>query len=274
MHKIIKNIPGIQNTDSNNFFLIAGPCVIENEKVPYQIAQKILALSQKFQIPFIFKASYRKANRSKLDSFTGIGNIKALEILQDIGKELKIPTLTDIHNEAEAIIAAEYVDVLQIPAFLCRQTDLLVGAAATGRTINLKKGQFISGEAITFAVDKIRNSGNKNIILTERGSMFGYQDMIVDFRNIPIMQKNDVPVVLDITHSVQQPNTSSGVSGGMPEMIETMAKAGIAAGADGIFVETYPDPASALSDGSNMLDLELLEDLLRKLIKIRQAVTN
>ncbi len=267
------NIPNLKYTDKNNFFLIAGPCVVENEMVPMMIAEKVVKIAEKFKIPLIFKASYKKANRSKIESFTGIGDFEALKLIEKIGFEFDIPTLTDIHSEAEAVVAAEYVDVLQIPAFLCRQTELLVAAAYTGKYVNVKKGQFLSPEAMKFAVDKIKQSGNENIMLTERGSMFGYQDLVVDYRGIAEMQKNKVPVVLDITHSLQQPNQSSGVSGGKPELIETMAKAGIAVGADGIFIETHPDPENAKSDGSNMLHLDLLEDLIEKLVRIKQAIS-
>jgi 2-dehydro-3-deoxyphosphooctonate aldolase (KDO 8-P synthase) len=236
------------------------------------IAEKIVKIAEKFEIPLIFKASYKKANRSKIESFTGIGDFEALKLIEKIGFEFDIPTLTDIHSEAEAVVAAEYVDVLQIPAFLCRQTELLVAAAYTGKFVNIKKGQFLSPEAMKFAVDKVKQSGNENIMLTERGSMFGYQDLIVDYRGIAEMQKNKVPVILDITHSLQQPNQSSGVSGGKPELIETIAKAGIAVGVDGIFIETHPDPENAKSDGSNMLHLDLLEDLIEKLVRVRQAI--
>ncbi len=266
------NIPNLRYTDKNNFFLIAGPCVVENEMVPMMIGEKIVKIAEKFKIPLIFKASYKKANRSKIESFTGIGDFEALKLIEKIGFEFDIPTLTDIHSEAEAVVAAEYVDVLQIPAFLCRQTELLVAAAYTGKFVNIKKGQFLSPEAMKFAVDKIKQSGNENIMLTERGSMFGYQDLIVDFRGIAEMQKNKVPVILDITHSLQQPNQSSGVSGGKPELIETIAKAGIAVGVDGIFIETHPDPENAKSDGSNMLHLDLLEDLIEKLVRVKQAI--
>jgi 2-dehydro-3-deoxyphosphooctonate aldolase (KDO 8-P synthase) len=246
--------------------------VVENEMVPMMIAEKIVKIAEKFEIPLIFKASYKKANRSKIESFTGIGDFEALKLIEKIGFEFDIPTLTDIHSEAEAVVAAEYVDVLQIPAFLCRQTELLVAAAYTGKFVNIKKGQFLSPEAMKFAVDKVKQSGNENIMLTERGSMFGYQDLIVDYRGIAEMQKNKVPVILDITHSLQQPNQSSGVSGGKPELIETIAKAGIAVGVDGIFIETHPDPENAKSDGSNMLHLDLLEDLIEKLVRVRQAI--
>ncbi|MBE9482019.1 MAG: 3-deoxy-8-phosphooctulonate synthase [Bacteroidetes bacterium] len=269
---MIPNIPNIKHLDSRNFFLIAGPCVIEDDKTPFIIADKVSKIADKYKVPYIFKASYKKANRSKLESFTGIGDIEALKIIEKVGFEFNIPTLADIHSEAEALIAAEYVDVLQIPAFLCRQTDLLVAAAYTGKSINIKKGQFVSPDAMKFAVEKVRKSGNKNIMITERGSMFGYQDLIIDYRSIPEMQKFNVPVVLDITHSLQQPNQPEGITGGKPELIETVAKAGVAVGADGIFIETHPDPKNAKSDGANMLNLNLLEDLIKKLIKIREAI--
>ncbi len=265
-------IPGIGSADSNNFFLLAGPCVIENEEMALPIAKKIKTICDKFQIPFVFKASYRKANRSKLDSFTGIGDIKALEILKNISAELDIPVVTDIHTAEEAQMAADYVDILQIPAFLCRQTDLLLAAGNTGKTVNIKKGQFLSGESMKFAVDKVKSTGNNKIMLTERGSMFGYGDLVVDYRNIADMQKTNYPVVLDITHSLQQPNQAQGITGGKPELIELIAKAGIAVGADGIFIETHPNPSKALSDGANMLKLDLLEELLEKLVRIRKAI--
>lgn len=271
---MLANIPNLKNLDSNNFFLMAGPCVVEEEQLTIDIAEEIKAITDQLQIPFIFKASYRKANRSKLDSFTGIGDQNALEILKRIGKELNIPVVTDIHEPQEAALAAEYVDVLQIPAFLCRQTELLVAAGITGKTINIKKGQFLSPEAMKFAVKKVKSTGNNNILLTERGTTFGYQDLIVDYRSIPIMQSLGAPVVLDCTHSLQQPNQSSGVTGGNPEMISTIAKAGIAVGVDGLFIETHPNPAKALSDGANMLKLDLLEPILAQLIKIKKAIAN
>ncbi|MBK8807085.1 MAG: 3-deoxy-8-phosphooctulonate synthase [Bacteroidales bacterium] len=274
MNNFLKEIPRIKYTESNNFFLLAGPCVVENEKIVYEIAQKIKAITESLQIPFVFKASYRKANRSRLDSFSGIGDIQALELIKAVGKELNVPTVTDIHSAQEAEMAAEYVDILQIPAFLCRQTDILVAAAQTGKVVNIKKGQFLSAASMIHAVNKIVESGNNKIILTDRGTMFGYQDLIVDYRAIPEMQKFGFPVVLDITHSLQQPNQAEGISGGKPELIETIAKAGIAVGADGIFIETHPNPAQALSDGSNMLNLELLESLLIKLVKIRKTINS
>ena len=269
---MLAKINKIQHQRSGNFFLIAGPCVIEEEIMAMEIAEKILSVTNKLEIPFIFKGSYRKANRSRLDSFTGIGDMEALEILKKVGERYNIPTVTDIHTAKEAAIAAQYVDVLQIPAFLCRQTDLLVAAAKTRKVINIKKGQFLSPEGMKHAVTKVKESGNNTIMLTDRGTMFGYQDMVIDYRGIPTMQSFGVPVVLDITHSLQQPNQSSGVTGGNPDMINTIAKAGIAAGADGIFLETHPNPTEAKSDGTNMLTLDKLEDLLTKLVKIRKAL--
>lgn len=268
----INNLLNIKHKDSGNFFLIAGPCVIENEEMAEPIARQIQFLSDKYQIPFIFKASYRKANRSRLDSFTGIGDDKGLAILQHIRKSLRIPVLTDVHTAEEAKHAADFVDILQIPAFLCRQTDLLVAAAETGKIVNIKKGQFLSPEAMLHAVNKVRESGNNNIWLTERGVSFGYQDLLVDFRAIPKMQAMGVPTILDVTHSLQEPNQSAGVTGGQPQMIETIAKAGIAAGADGLFLETHPNPSQAKSDGANMLALDELDKLLEKLVKIRKAI--
>lgn len=257
---------------NENFLLLAGPCAIEGEQMAMDIAERITEITQKLHIPFIFKGSYRKANRSRLDSFTGIGDEKALRILRKVSETFNIPTVTDIHTAQEAAMAAEYVDMLQIPAFLCRQTDILVAAAQTGKAVNIKKGQFLSAEAMKFAVDKVRESGNDNVYLTERGSTFGYHDLIVDYRGIPEMQKNNCPVILDITHSLQQPNQSNGVTGGQPELIETIARAGIAAGVDGIFIETHPDPSIAKSDGANMLRLDLLEGLLTRLVLLRQVV--
>lgn len=269
---MINSISNIKHTDTGNFFLIAGPCIIENDKNPFEIAEEIIRITDKLQIPYIFKASYRKANRSKLDSFTGIGDVEGLEILKAIKEKYGIPVLTDIHTAEEAALAAQYVDVLQIPAFLCRQTDLLIAAAKTGKVVNIKKGQFLSADAMKFAVEKVKGSGNDKVMLTERGTMLGYQDLVVDFRNIPRMQENNVPVIADITHSLQQPNQPAGVSGGMPEMIETIGKAAVAVGVDGIFIETHPDPAEALSDGENMLPLSQLEALLEKLVRIKHAL--
>lgn len=269
---MLENIPLLKHTDSGNFFLLAGPCVVENETMPLEIATKIKTITDKLSIPFIFKASYRKANRSRLDSFTGIGDELALKAIRRVRDTLNIPVVTDIHTAQEAAMAAEYVDVLQIPAFLCRQTDLLIAAAATGKVVNIKKGQFLSATSMKFAVDKVRESGNQQVMLTERGTMFGYQDLIVDYRGIPAMQQFNVPVILDITHSLQQPNQPGGVSGGQPELIATVAKAGIAVGADGLFIETHPNPAQAKSDGANMLQLDHLEALLTQLVRLRRAL--
>ena len=268
---MIGNIPKIKHIDSDNFFLIAGPCAIEGEEMAFKIAENIFDITNKLKIPFIFKGSFKKANRSRIDSFTGIGDKKALEILKKVGEKFKIPTITDIHEVKDAEIASKYVDILQIPAFLVRQTDLLVAAAKTGKHVSLKKGQFMSPESMSHAVKKIKDSGNENALITERGNMFGYQDLIVDFRGIPIM-KQYAPVILDVTHSLQQPNQSTGITGGRPEMIETLAKAGIASGVDGIFLETHFDPKNAKSDGANMLDLKNLEDILTKLVKIKKAL--
>ncbi len=268
----LKNIPQIKFTDTSNFFLMAGPCAIEGEDIALRIAERIVTITDKLQIPYIFKGSYRKANRSRIDSFTGIGDEKALKILAKVSKEFGVPTVTDIHESGEAAMAAEYVDVLQIPAFLCRQTDLLVAAANTGKAINIKKGQFLSAGSMKFAVDKVKDSGNPNVILTDRGNTFGYQDLIVDFRGIPEMREFGVPVVMDCTHSLQQPNQGSGVTGGKPALIETIAKAAIAVGADGLFIETHPDPANAKSDGANMLPLDQLETLLAKLLRVRHSI--
>lgn len=256
----------------DSFFLIAGPCVVENESLLTTVAEKVKGICSRLEIPYVFKASYRKANRTRLDSFTGIGDREGLSLLKKIKETYQLPVTTDIHSPEDAVMAAEYVDILQIPAFLCRQTDLLVAAAHTSRMVNVKKGQFVSGPAMKFAVDKIRQSGNEQIMLTERGTTFGYQDLVVDYRNIPWMQDHEVPVVMDCTHSLQQPNQTSGVTGGNPQLISTIARAAIAAGADGIFIETHPDPVHALSDGANMLKLDLLEGLLEQLVKIRQAL--
>jgi 2-dehydro-3-deoxyphosphooctonate aldolase (KDO 8-P synthase) len=267
-------IPSIKYGEGNGFLLIAGPCVVEGRDMALEIAEHINGLSEKYQIPFVFKASYRKANRSRLDSFTGIGDEKALQILQEVGKKFSVPVITDVHSPEEAVRAAEYVDVLQIPAFLCRQTDLLVACAGTGRTVSIKKGQFLSPGSMKFAVDKVTESGNNKVLITERGTTFGYNDLVVDYRGIPEMQKFGFPVILDITHSLQQPNQSSGITGGVPAMIETIARAGIAVGVDGLFLETHPDPAKAKSDGANMLKLQELDRLLRKLTRLRDVVIN
>jgi 2-dehydro-3-deoxyphosphooctonate aldolase (KDO 8-P synthase) len=260
-----------QQYDKNNFFLIAGPCVIESEELIMEVAEKVSNICRNLGIPYIFKASYRKANRTSGSSFTGLGDETALQLLKKTGEHFSLPVTTDIHSHDEAAPAAKYADILQIPAFLCRQTDLLLSAAATGKIVNVKKGQFLSGESMRFAVEKIRNAGNDKVILTERGNTFGYQDLIVDYRNIPIMKSQQVPVVMDCTHSLQQPNQVSGVTGGNPQMIGTIARAAIATGADGLFIETHPNPAIAKSDGANMLPLSLLESLLADLVKLRKA---
>ena len=265
-------IKQLKHTDSDNFFLLAGPCVSEGEDIALRIAEKVVDITDRLRIPYVFKGSYRKANRSRLDSFMGIGDEKALKILKKVSDTFNVPTVTDIHSPEEAVMAAEYVDVLQIPAFLCRQTDLLVAAAKTGKIVNIKKGQFLSPMAMQFAADKVVEAGNENVMITERGTTFGYQDLVVDYRGIPQMQTFGFPVILDVTHSLQQPNQSSGVTGGMPQLIETVAKAGIAVGADGLFIETHENPSVAKSDGANMLQLDLLEDLLTKLVRIRQAI--
>ena len=267
----LTNIPKIKHTDSNNFFLLAGPCAIEGEEMALRIAEKIVGITDKLNVPYVFKGSFKKANRSRLDSFTGIGDEKALKILRKVSETFDVPTVTDIHVNEDAAMAAAYVDVLQIPAFLVRQTDLVVAAAETGKVVNLKKGQFMSPESMQHAVTKVTETGNENVWITDRGTMFGYQDMIVDFRGIPTMRQY-APTVLDVTHSLQQPNQTSGVTGGRPALIGTMAKAGIAAGVDGLFIETHFDPKNAKSDGANMLDLSLLEDLLTKLVAIRKVV--
>ncbi|MEZ4948853.1 MAG: 3-deoxy-8-phosphooctulonate synthase [Saprospiraceae bacterium] len=267
-------LPLLNHKDSNQFFLIAGPCAVESEELCMNVAEQVCKLSDKYKIPYIFKGSYRKANRSKKDSFTGIGDEKALKILQKVSKEFQIPVTTDIHTESEAAMAAEYVDILQIPAFLCRQTTLLEAAANTGKVVNIKKGQFLSAEAMQFAREKVMEAGNDKVVLTERGTTFGYQDLVVDFRGIPTMQSFGGPVVLDCTHSLQRPNQSSGVTGGQPALISTIAKAGIAVGVDGLFIETHPEPSKALSDGANMLPLEKLDGLLNQLSKIRVVISN
>lgn len=262
----------LKTSQTNNFFLLAGPCVIEGEDMALNIAEHIVKITRRLDIPYIFKGSYRKANRSRIDSFTGIGDEKALRILRRVSETFDIPVVTDIHTAAEAAIAAEYVDVLQIPAFLCRQTDLLIAAAQTGKTVNIKKGQFLSPEAMKFAAQKVIDAGNNKVAITERGTTFGYHDLIVDYRGIPEMQTFGYPVILDVTHSLQQPNQTSGVTGGMPQLIETIARAGIATGADGLFMETHPEPHKAKSDGANMLRLDLLEPLLERLVAIRQTI--
>ncbi len=268
----LSNIPKIKHTKTGHFFLLAGPCAIEGEKMALEIAEAITNLTDKLGIPYIFKGSYRKANRSRLDSFTGIGDEKALKILAKVGQTFDIPVVTDIHTAEEAAMAARYVDVLQIPAFLCRQTDLLVAAAQTGKVVNIKKGQFLSGASMGFAQQKVLDSGNSQIMLTERGSMFGYQDLVVDYRNIPIMKELGAQVVMDCTHSLQQPNQTHGVTGGNPTMIKTIAKAAIATGADGLFIETHPNPSIAKSDGANMLPLNELESILITCVKIQNAL--
>ena len=265
-------IENLKHTDSNTFFLMAGPCVIEGEAMAMHIAETIVKITDKWKIPYIFKGSYRKANRSRFDSFTGIGDEKALLILRKVRESFDIPVVTDIHSAEEAAMAAEYVDILQIPAFLCRQTDLLIAAARTGKIVNIKKGQFLSPEAMQFAAGKVVESGNHQVMLTERGTTFGYQDLIVDYRGIPQMQSLGFPVVLDVTHSLQQPNQTSGVTGGVPRLIETMARAGIAVGVDGLFMETHPEPSKAKSDGANMLPLHRLDALLGRLVALRQVV--
>ena len=266
------NLTNLKHAGSGNFFLIAGPCAIEGEQMAFDIAGRVNEICTRLQIPYIFKGSYRKANRSKKSSFTGIGDEKALDILKRVGAHYDIPTTTDIHTDEEAALAAAYVDILQIPAFLCRQSSLLAAAAQTGKVVNIKKGQFLSPEAMQFAAEKVREEGNPNVILTERGAMFGYQDLIVDYRGIPVMQSFGAPVVLDCTHSLQQPNQSSGVTGGRPALIGVIARAGVAVGVDGLFIETHPVPAEAKSDGANMLPLDQLEPLLEQLVRIRAAI--
>lgn len=273
MEKFLKDLFGNQSYDEKNFFLIAGPCVVESEELIMEVADKVYSICKDLGIPYIFKASYRKANRTSGSSFSGLGDDLALGMINHVKKRFSLPATTDIHAKEEAVLAAQHVDVLQIPAFLCRQTDLLEAAAKTGKIVNVKKGQFVSGEAMKFAVDKIKNAGNDKIMLTERGTTFGYHDLVVDYRNIPIMRSHNVPVVMDCTHSLQQPNQSAGITGGNPQLIETIAKAAIATGADGLFIETHPNPATAKSDGANMLKLDLLAPLLEKLIRIRKAIS-
>ena len=272
MKNYLQDIFSKQQYDKNNFFLIAGPCVVESEELIMEIADKVSGICKNLGIPYVFKASYRKANRTSATSFTGIGDESALALVKTVGEKYGLPTTSDIHAHEEAAIAAKYIDILQIPAFLCRQTDLLEAAAATGKIVNVKKGQFLSGPSMKFAAEKIKNAGNEKIILTERGNTFGYQDLVVDYRNIPWMKEHNVPVVMDCTHSLQQPNQTNGITGGNPQLIETIAKAAIATGADGLFIETHPNPALAKSDGANMLKLDMLEPLLEKLVRLRQAV--
>jgi 2-dehydro-3-deoxyphosphooctonate aldolase (KDO 8-P synthase) len=272
MEKFLKDLFTNQSYEENNFFLLAGPCVVESEELIMEVAERVASICQKLKIPFVFKSSYRKANRTSSTSFTGLGDQVAMQMLKRTAEKYSLPVVTDIHSPEEAVIAAEFVDILQIPAFLCRQTDLLVAAAKTGKIINVKKGQFVSGEAMKFAVEKIRNAGNNKVMLTERGTTFGYQDLVVDYRNIPAMQAHGVPIIMDVTHALQQPNQTSGITGGNPQLIGTIAKAAIAAGADGLFIETHPNPSVAKSDGANMLKLDLLEGLLEQLVRIRKAV--
>lgn len=272
MEKYLKNLFDNQQCDDKNFFLIAGPCVVENEELIFEVAEKVSGICKKLKVPYIFKSSYRKANRTSTSSFTGLGDETALMMINKVGNHFSLPTITDIHAHEEAALAAKYVDILQIPAFLCRQTDLLIAAAQTGKIVNVKKGQFINGDSMKFAVEKIQKAGNEKVMLTDRGNTYGYNDLIVDFRNISIMKTHSVPVIMDCTHSLQQPNQSSGITGGNPKMIETIAKAAIAVGVDGLFIETHPNPAVAKSDGANMLRLDLLEELLTKLLKIRKAI--
>ena len=269
----LSHFPFLKDLKENRFFLLAGPCVIEDEESPYMIAEQLVKVCRSYDIPYVFKGSYRKANRSRLDSFMGIGDEKALNVLKGIRKQFNIPVVTDIHAVEEAQMAADFdVDILQIPAFLCRQTDLLIAAAKTSKIVNIKKGQFLSGASMKFAVDKVQQSGNNAVMLTERGNFFGYQDLVVDYRNIYDMKQCDVPVVMDVTHSLQQPNQTSGVTGGKPELIELVSKAAIAVGADGLFIETHPNPSDAKSDGANMLRLDLVEPLVEKLIRIKEAL--
>lgn len=269
---MLNTLPNIKNFRDGNFFLLAGPCVVENEDITMRTAEHLKKVTAELKIPFVFKSSYRKANRSRIDSFTGLGDQEALKILQKVKNELELPIVTDIHLPEEAAMAAEVVDIVQIPAFLCRQTDLLVAAAQTKKIVNIKKGQFLAPGAMEFAAKKVSDAGNRQIMLTERGSTFGYHDLIVDMRSIPIMQQTGYPVVVDVTHSLQQPNTTSGVTGGLPNLIETIARAAVAVGTDGLFIETHPDPSVAKSDGANMLRLDLIDGLLERLVAIRQAI--
>jgi 2-dehydro-3-deoxyphosphooctonate aldolase (KDO 8-P synthase) len=272
MQQFLKDLFSQQSYDEKNFFLIAGPCIVESEELVMEVADKVSTICKNLGIPYVFKASYRKANRTSATSFTGLGDETGLSLIKKVGETYHLPTTSDIHSHDEAAEAAKYIDVLQIPAFLCRQTDLLIAAAQTGKIVNVKKGQFLSGPSMKFAVEKINKAGNDKVMLTERGTTFGYQDLVVDFRNIPWMKEHGTPVVMDVTHSLQQPNQTTGVTGGNPQLISTIAKAAIATGADGLFIETHPNPAKALSDGANMLRLDLLEGLLQQLVKLRKAV--
>lgn len=269
---IIGSLPQISSVNSGNFFLLAGPCLLESEELAMRVAERVKGITERLGIPYVFKASYRKANRSRIDSCSGIGDLKALKILDKVRREIGVPVVTDIHSAVEAEMAAEWVDVLQIPAFLCRQTDILMAAAKTGKVVNIKKGQFLAPDSMAFAAQKVIDSGNDKVILTDRGVTFGYQDLVVDFRSIPIMQRTGLPVVMDVTHSLQQPNQNSGVTGGAPDMIETIARAAVVVGADGLFLETHPEPSKAMSDGANMLALQLLEPLLQRLVAIKQTI--
>ncbi len=272
MQQFLKDLFKDQSYNENNFFLIAGPCVVESEELVMEVADKVSTICKNLGIPYIFKASYRKANRTSASSFTGLGDETGMSLIKKVGEQYKLPTTSDIHAHDEAAEAAKYIDILQIPAFLCRQTDLLIAAAQTGKIVNVKKGQFLSGPSMKFAVEKIKNAGNDKIMLTERGNSFGYTDLVVDYRNIPWMKEHGTPVIMDVTHALQQPNQTSGITGGNPQLIGTIAKAAIATGADGLFIETHPNPSKAMSDGANMLQLHLLEGLLQQLVKLREAV--